>query len=448
MYVGCGKDELSQFVADLVEKLLGDYPKYSVRPVRNDSDVITLTHRMTPIQLIDMDEKNQVIKLKCWLEQSWVDVHMQWESELYGGADVIQISIEHIWQPDIVLYGSVKDEFDRHYDTDVVIYSNGTIKALQPYLIIAECAIDATMFPFDEQKCVFRFASWSYSSRYIDIVKSDDSNIDRFVSNGEWELKEMPVENNSTVYVCCEDPFPYVEYTLHLKRRSTFYVVNIILPSFLASVLISVGFYLPSDSGERVSLCVISILSQFVFLTVVSDYMPPTSQVIPYLQAYFLILIGMAVISAFVTAYTLNLHFPGPACAEVPEYMKKYVVKFLAYISCTQVRIHYMFRRSVFEMRPMRINDMNHHAGAKDANQVTGLMSGQVEADETIRSESFDGVSQERRLREWREVARLIDRAFLIVYTILLLSLLTGFLSFLAIRGSGWHTEENNDGDH
>nr|XP_006814004.1 PREDICTED: neuronal acetylcholine receptor subunit alpha-9-II-like [Saccoglossus kowalevskii] len=314
----------------LVNNLLDNYPKYYVRPVSDEESAIVVKHRMTPIQLIDMDEKNQVVILKTWLAQEWTDDYLFWNPALYSGIKQIQIPITNIWQPDTVLYGSVTSNFQRHFDTDAIINHNGTVTALQPAVIEATCSIDATLFPFDEQRCVFKFASWSYHGGLIDYEVDPTSNIDRFTQNGEWEVLEMPVEKRTEKYVCCPELFPDVTYTIHLRRRSMFYIVNIILPSFLASILISVGFYLPSDSGERVSLCVISILSQFVFLTVISDYMPPTAEVVPYLQRYFFVTIGLAVLSAFVMAYTLSMHFPGPVCPEVPRHIKVVSFRFLA----------------------------------------------------------------------------------------------------------------------
>jgi len=41
------------------------------------------------------------------------------------------------------------------------------------------------------------------------------------------------------------------------------------------------GFYVPSDSGEKVSMGITTLLSMTVFLMLVAENMPPTSDVLP-----------------------------------------------------------------------------------------------------------------------------------------------------------------------
>ena len=41
------------------------------------------------------------------------------------------------------------------------------------------------------------------------------------------------------------------------------------------------GFYMPSDSGEKVTMGITTLLSMTVFLMLVADSMPPTSDVLP-----------------------------------------------------------------------------------------------------------------------------------------------------------------------
>ncbi|XP_077989355.1 neuronal acetylcholine receptor subunit alpha-10-like [Glandiceps talaboti] len=441
----------------LVESLLDAYPKYPVRPVKNETTPVVVNHRMTPIQLIDMDEKNQVITLKSWLGQEWRDEYLQWDPFIFDGIRTIQIPISEVWQPDTVLYGSVKVNFQRHFDTDAIIYSDGKVQALQPMVLKCTCTIDATLFPFDEQRCDFKFASWSYHSGLINYTQSVHSNIERFTENGEWKVLEMPIETNSEEYVCCPgQTFTDVTYTIHLQRRSMFYVVNIILPSFLACILISVGFFLPSDSGERVSLCVISILSQFVFLTVISDYMPPTAEVVPYIQRYFFITIGLAVMSAFVTACTLNMHFKGPVCPEAPKCLKALAFRYLASFACTRVRIRKyrirIHRQRVENSRSEEVPLGPYRNGTQIMRQLSNdYNDGQKGActnDMEGRQGEFydkDPETQERRLREWREISRIFDRSYFVVYTLLQVILIGSYLTFIAMKGKYSHEEEDHD---
>lgn len=62
-----------------------------------------------------------------------------------------------------------------------------------------------------------------------------------------------------------------------IRRRPLFYTVNLLLPSIFLMVMDVVGFYLPPDSGERVSFKVTLLLGYSVFLIIVSDTLPATA---------------------------------------------------------------------------------------------------------------------------------------------------------------------------
>lgn len=62
-----------------------------------------------------------------------------------------------------------------------------------------------------------------------------------------------------------------------IRRRPLFYVVNLLLPSIFLMVMDIVGFYLPPDSGERVSFKITLLLGYSVFLIIVSDTLPATA---------------------------------------------------------------------------------------------------------------------------------------------------------------------------
>ncbi len=78
-------------------------------------------------------------------------------------------------------------------------------------------------------------------------------------------------------------------FSLELKRKSMFYVLNIILPCVMLSVLQLMVFRVPSAAGEKVSLSITLLLSFTVFLLMVSDNMPQTSTSVPLLGKYLVV---------------------------------------------------------------------------------------------------------------------------------------------------------------
>lgn len=57
------------------------------------------------------------------------------------------------------------------------------------------------------------------------------------------------------------------------------------LISFVALTLLS--FFLPPDSGERITLVITNLLAMTVFMLIVAEIMPATSEVIPLISIYY-----------------------------------------------------------------------------------------------------------------------------------------------------------------
>src|SRR3989442_356652 len=66
--------------------------------------------------------------------------------------------------------------------------------------------------------------------------------------------KGMPGKRNVQFYSCCPEPFVDVTYTIHIRRRTLYYFFNLIVPCVLISSMALLGFTLPPDSGEKLTL--------------------------------------------------------------------------------------------------------------------------------------------------------------------------------------------------
>lgn len=133
----------------------------------------------------------------------------------------------------------------------------------------------------------------------VDIIMGMDSgDLSDFVENVEWECRGMPATKNVIMYGCCSDPYPDITYTVLLQRRSSFYIFNLLLPCFLISFLAPLGFYLPADSGEKVSLGVTVLLALTVFQLMVAESMPP-SESVPLIGKKVLFFLEIYLITCF-----------------------------------------------------------------------------------------------------------------------------------------------------
>uniref|UniRef100_A0A9J2Q9U4 Neurotransmitter-gated ion-channel ligand-binding domain-containing protein n=1 Tax=Ascaris lumbricoides TaxID=6252 RepID=A0A9J2Q9U4_ASCLU len=182
---------------------------------------------------------------------------------------------------------------DAHYkesvmSTDVLVNFQGNVSWSVAGIFKSSCPLDVRYYPFDFQNCVLKFASWAYDGTKIDILlnseKGDETN---FMTSTEWHLSLIRAEKNYIIYSCCPEPYPFVDVHISIQRRPMFYVFNLILPCVLISAIALLGFYMPSDSGEKVTLGITSLLSTTVFLMLVAEGMPPTSEALPLIGEKF-----------------------------------------------------------------------------------------------------------------------------------------------------------------
>ena len=73
----------------------------------------------------------------------------------------------------------------------------------------------------------------------------------RYLENGVWDMVAVNQKQIKTKYPCCDIPFSEVQYRLIFKRQPGFYMKYLIVPVFLLSLLSTLVFSLPPDSGEK-----------------------------------------------------------------------------------------------------------------------------------------------------------------------------------------------------
>ncbi|XP_061685942.1 neuronal acetylcholine receptor subunit alpha-9-I [Syngnathoides biaculeatus] len=315
----------------LLRDLMRDYSN-ALRPVLDTDKALDVSLQITLSQIKDMDERNQVLTTYLWIRQVWHDAYLKWNKEDYDDVEMINIPSDLVWKPDIVLYNKADEESSAPSDTNVKLRYNGEIVWDSPAITKSTCVVDVAYFPFDRQRCNLTFGSWTYNGNQVDVsLGMDSGDLSDFVENVEWECHGMPATRNVMMYGCCSDPYTEVTYTLLLKRRSSFYIFNLLLPCFLISFLAPLGFYLPADSGEKVSLGVTVLLALTVFQLLVAESMPPAESM-PYIGKYYIATMTMVTASTSLTIFIMNIHFCGAEAKPVPRWAKVLIIDYMSKI--------------------------------------------------------------------------------------------------------------------
>ncbi|XP_054618897.1 cholinergic receptor, nicotinic, alpha 11 isoform X1 [Dunckerocampus dactyliophorus] len=313
----------------LLKTLLKDYDRME-RPVGNDSHPLTVTFSLSLIQLMDVDEKNQVLTSNMWLRMSWFDHYLQWNQSEHPGVKNLRFRADQIWTPDILLYNSADDDFDSTFKTNVLVNSSGYAEYLPPGIFMSTCNVDVRWFPFDIQKCVLKFGSWTYDGWLLDL-QMNDADVSGYMPNGEWDLIGVPGTRNEVFYDCCKEPYPDVTFIVTIRRRTLYYALNLLIPCMLLSSMTLLIFVLPADSGEKISLGITVLLSLTVFMLLVAEIMPATSDSVPLIGQYFasiMIIVGMSVIA---TVVVLQYHHHDPNGGNMPKWVKLVLLQWVAW---------------------------------------------------------------------------------------------------------------------
>jgi hypothetical protein len=90
--------------------------------------------------------------------------------------------------------------------TKAALHNDGRVVWSLPAILRSSCKIDVEFFPFDEQSCFIKFASWTYDSDHLTIthVKAKEgesivpNSIDRndYAESDEWDIMDIVAQLN------------------------------------------------------------------------------------------------------------------------------------------------------------------------------------------------------------------------------------------------------------
>lgn len=322
-----------RLLQDLFERREGGYNQ-RIRPVKNMSDVVYIGFEIALIQLINLDERNQIMKSNVWLRLRWCDYQLAWNPDEYGGTNVIRLHHERVWKPDVVLFNNADGRFEVTFPANVLIYANGWIMWIPCTMYKSSCSIDVTYFPFDEQQCELSFASWTYNSNEVRLKfyqintttgeEYDLVDISDYEKSGSWDLVDIPGA------VTEKDNKTFIVYKIKMRRKTLFYTVNLIIPCLLISILSIAVFFLPVDAGEKTTMSVSILLALVVFLQVlVTNILPPSSTSIPLFAKYLLVAVLLDVCAVINSIFVLNWHYKTPRTHRMPKWVRTVFLQFL-----------------------------------------------------------------------------------------------------------------------
>ncbi|XP_068262378.1 acetylcholine receptor subunit delta isoform X3 [Nyctibius grandis] len=293
-----------------------------LRPVLSNDEVVDVYLALTLSNLISLKEVDETLTTNLWLEHGWTDYRLQWNKSEFGDINVLRLPPDMLWLPEIVLENNT-----------------GYVYWLPPSIFRSACPINVDFFPFDWQNCTLKFSSLAYSALEISMHLKTDTDQETgkdypvewiiidpegFTENGEWEIIHRPARKN----IHPENPpdtseHQDITFYLIIKRKPLFYVINIVTPCILIAFMVILVFYLPADSGEKMTLAISVLLAQSVFLLLISQRLPATSHAIPLIGKYLLFIMLLVTAVVVICVVVLNFHFRTSSTHIMSDWVKE-----------------------------------------------------------------------------------------------------------------------------
>ena len=273
----------------------------NVRPLKNQTQALVVDIMLYVGALQEFDEVLERFSLVTVLSLSWTDERLTWNSSDYGEISTTFFGYKEVWVPELILTNPSEkiDSFGK--DWHRIRYRSDGKAAWKPgSLVHATCSVNAYYFPFDIQECFLDLFVFGYYASEVRFNANNNAvDISFMPKHGTWNVI------GTSVKVGTEGGTSNVRYYFRLERRPQYLIINVIMPILFLNLLNVLVFLLPAESGERVSYSITVLLSIAVFMTIVSDTLPRTSEPMPLISYA---LLGSLFLSSYITVVTvLNL---------------------------------------------------------------------------------------------------------------------------------------------
>ncbi|KAK7466661.1 hypothetical protein BaRGS_00037228, partial [Batillaria attramentaria] len=192
----------------------------------------------------------------------------------------INIPSDEIWRPVILcLNGATTEQSNigRSLGDTAILFYDGSTELKANLNLEFTCKMDLTFFPFDTQRCrvlLLVTSTFPVSSIPEDYQLLPADVLRELASVGaEWTFVNQSVEEKE-VPGLGDFATVYLEYTITMTRKTTFFVISFIAPVVLTSYMNTVVFLVPVESGERTSYLVTIFVSTAVFVSFSTNTMP------------------------------------------------------------------------------------------------------------------------------------------------------------------------------
>ncbi|XP_005399678.1 PREDICTED: acetylcholine receptor subunit epsilon isoform X3 [Chinchilla lanigera] len=266
-----GRDEGKNEELSLYHHLFNNYDP-ECRPVRGPEDTVTVSLKVTLTNLISLNEKEETLTTNVWIGIDWQDYRLNFSKDDFGGLETLRVPSDRVWLPEIVLENNSQTYSAKEVEFVFAVDDNG------------------------------------------DAINKIEIDTEAFTENGEWAIDFCPGVIHYHDGGSADHPGETdVIYTLIIRRKPLFYVINIIVPCVLISGLVVLAYFLPAQAGgQKCTVSINVLLAQTVFLFLIAQKIPETSLSVPLLGKYLIFVMVVATLIVMNCVIVLNVSLRTP----------------------------------------------------------------------------------------------------------------------------------------
>jgi len=271
-----------------------NHPGYST------GNVTTVSVGIRIVKLFGIDSRTKTYKIAATLELQWYDPRLDFSGFDVSGFDHLEWSSERIWTPMVYLRDAVVDDSASGMQA-IQSGKNGLVRAHRLLHTTLMCStMTFQLYPFDKQTCSMTLVPLRGDADIIrlDLLTPGVTGI-KDLTLGEWT--DFVVSESAGV----EDvwhfnevvAWPYAKGTFGMKRITRGRLYNMVLPSFLMTILSYCGYWInPSAAPGRVILAMIAVLATIAHRGSVLSLLPTVSYMV-WIDAYITMNLSFNVIA-------------------------------------------------------------------------------------------------------------------------------------------------------
>ncbi|XP_028264589.1 5-hydroxytryptamine receptor 3A-like, partial [Parambassis ranga] len=419
------------------------------RPVKHYKEPTMVSLEVLPYAILDMVEKDQRFITSIWTSMSWQNDFISWDPQQFCGIDNVSIPADTLWKPDLTIE-EITEKDKSSPSPYLTINNKGRVEVQNDQVVVSSCRMQIDKFPFDIQKCNLSFRSIIYSIKDIRLEAIDNSSEATVWARSmmrtqyEWDFIEIKV--NQTI----QEDQDMIIYTIIIKRKSTLYIANFLLPIIFFLFLDLSSFLISDRGGEKLSFKVTVLLAVTVMQLILNEILPASSDNIPLIAVYCIGIFGLMMLSLLQTI--LMMHLLARDSKESRHKKKDKNLREGCEKQSNCARDFCQWTRGVcvndvsagenpFELLP-KVEEVRSEPHLQDGlkeSDALEILSGELrEVQDTLvvlLNKKKEEEEEEVKKGYWARVAKIVNRVFLIFY-------ITFVTMFLAYLFSLWQTDE------